>query len=187
MRRPRGPGGRFLTAEEIAAQKLTQQSAEEQNTPAVLIDPSDPHLDQELTAQSRILTAPDSNPASIANTSYTSTNSSSPLLSPAIPPTFSEPSTVPISSTQSSPAQTSPVSPANIPQHPGKPPGNASVVLRPSYTPAHMHHVPHPHAHTRLRHSHLNFTDDLYQAEESPQAPSGTDSAMVTFSSQTTT
>lgn len=187
MRRPRGPGGRFLTAEEIAAQKLAQQPTQEEHTPAVLIDSPDPPLDQEHALDQP--QSPIPTPAGLAATPY---SNASP---PPLPPTFPDnrpPAAAHIASpatTQSSPvqanAQTSPILPAqpHLSHHPGKPAANASVALRPPYSPAQMHHVPHPHAHTRLRHSHLNFTDGLYQAEE----PSGADNTMMAYGSQTPT
>lgn len=208
MRRPRGPGGRFLTAEEIAAQKLVQQPTSEENTPAVLIDspdllPNEGHalapspLDQR-QSQNRILPAQDSIPAGLTTTTYniSHTKPSPPALSPPLPSSFPDnrqpsathiPPPVP---TQSPPVQTntqsSPILPqSHLSQHPGKPSSNPSVTLRSPYSQAQMHHVPHPHAHTRLRHSHLNFTDGLYQAEESPQVASAADNSMMAYSSQT--
>jgi nuclear transcription factor Y alpha len=187
MRRPRGPGGRFLTAEEIAAQKLTQQPAPDENTPAILIDSPDPlpnpdHIPpeprQSQLPQNRILPSQDTNPVGLPTTSYPSP----PALSPPPPPSFpdSRPSPsahiAPPVSTQSS----SPILPGQ--QHAAKATAN---VLRPPYSQAQMHHVPHPHAHTRLRHSHMNFTDGLYQGEETPQGPSGADNPMMAYSSQT--
>ncbi|KAH0827777.1 CCAAT-binding transcription factor (CBF-B/NF-YA) subunit B-domain-containing protein [Lanmaoa asiatica] len=209
MRRPRGPGGRFLTAEEIAAQKLAQQTTPEENTPPVLIVSSDaqPNQEQTLTpipheqcqpqlAQNRILPAQDTNAVGLATTSYNSLSHSNPSTSPSLTPSFPDSHSTSSAhipspaSSQSPPTQTntqsSPILPgqSHLSQHAGKPATNASVTLRPPYSQAQMHHVPHPHAHTRLRHSHLNFADRLYQGEESPQVASGADSAMMAYSSQ---
>ncbi|KAG8213845.1 CCAAT-binding transcription factor (CBF-B/NF-YA) subunit B-domain-containing protein [Butyriboletus roseoflavus] len=194
MRRPRGPGGRFLTAEEIAAQRLAQQAPPEQHTPAVLLDspdaqdqPSIPHEQrQSQLPQNRILPAQDTNPVGLATTSYSSlshSNTSTSALSPPLPPSF--PDNHPAVSTHTPPA--SPILPAqsHLSHHAGKATTNATVTLRPPYSQAQMHHVPHPHAHTRLRHSHLNFTDGLYQGEETPQVASSADNAMMAYGSQT--
>lgn len=205
MRRPRGPGGRFLTAEEIAAQKLAQQPAPEDNTPPILVDSPDPQPNQDQplaqipheTRQSqlpsnRILPAQDTNPASY--NSISPPPALSPPLAPSFPDSRPSPSAhiAPPVSTQSPPVQSntqssSPILPGqpHLSQHAAKATANASVTLRPPYSQAQMHHVPHPHAHTRLRHSHLNFTDGLYQGEETPQGPSGADNPMMAYSSQT--
>lgn len=209
MRRPRGPGGRFLTAEEIAAQKLAQQAPPEENTPAVLLDSPDdqPHQEQSLVpvpheqrqsqlSQNRILPAQDTNPVGLATTSYSSlshSNPSTPALSPPLPPSFPDthPPSAHIAPPQPPPAQTNPQSSSILPgqshisQQTGKATTNATVTLRPPYSQAQMHHVPHPHAHTRLRHSHLNFTDGLYQGEETPQVASSAENAMMAYGSQT--
>lgn len=142
MRRPRGPGGRFLTAEEIAAQKNQATNArdiadddvddqplvdkEENNSPPTIDDPAlhvNPYAQPPFSAQHHL-----------ANTTVT----------------------------------------ANPPKLPT--PSSASVTLRPPYTPAQMHHVPHPHAHARHHHSHLNYSEGLYPTEE---GPSGT--AMLSY------
>jgi len=200
MRRPRGPGGRFLTADEIAAQKLAQQPTPEEDTPALLIDSPDAQSNQDQSLaqipldprqsqlpQNRILPAQDSNPAS----SYNPIAHSHPS-PPSFPDSRPSPSahiatsvsTPPIqSNTQSS----SPILPgqSHLSQHVTKAPTNPAVNLRSPYSHAQMHHVPHPHAHTRLRHSHLNFTDSLYQGDETPQGASGADNPMMAYSSQT--
>lgn len=209
MRRPRGPGGRFLTAEEIAAQKLAQQAPCKENATAAILDSPDvqPLQDQTLAPilheqrqsqlpQNRILPAQDTNTAGLAITSY---NPSTPTLSSPLAPSFpdnhptSSGHIAPPLSTQSPPIQTNtqstPISPghSHLSQHTGKATTNPTVTLRPPYSQAQMHHVPHPHAHTRLRHSHSNFTDGLYQGEETPQVASGADNAMMAYSSQTST
>ncbi|KAF8135516.1 CCAAT-binding transcription factor (CBF-B/NF-YA) subunit B-domain-containing protein [Boletus edulis] len=195
MRRPRGPGGRFLTAEEIAAQKLAQQSAQE-NTHAILVDASDPqsgqdqaltHIPIEPPQPQDVLPVHDTNQVGLA-TSYNSlshTNPSPPSLSSPLSPSFPDgrasPSAPPVP-TQSPPLQSntssSPVLPA---QHAAKTATSTSVTLRPPYPQARMHHVPHPHAHTRLRHSHLNFTDSLYQGEESSHGASEGDNPIMAY------
>ncbi|KAG9316518.1 CCAAT-binding transcription factor (CBF-B/NF-YA) subunit B-domain-containing protein [Chiua virens] len=199
MRRPRGPGGRFLTAEEIAAQKLAQQSAPDEKSSAILIGSPDPqpHEERPLPHEqppsqltpSRILPAQDSSTVGLTTTSFGSlshTKLSPPSLSPPLPPSFPD-NRQKTGPTTQSPTQSSPILSAQslLSQHPGKAPANPSVTLRSPYSQAQMHHVPHPHAHTRLRH--LNFADGLYQADETPQVPSVADNAMMAYSSQTST
>ena len=209
MRRPRGPGGRFLTAEEIAAQKLGQQAAPEENAQTILIDSPDPQPSQDQALaqisieshhaqlpQNRILPAQDACSVGLATTPYNSlshSNASPPALSPSLSPSFpdnrqgSSAHIAPPISTQPPPVQSrSPIlaTQSHVSQHPAKTTANASVGLRSPYSPAQMHHVPHPHAHTRLRHSHLNFTDDIYQGGETPQGTSGADNPMMAYSSQ---
>lgn len=190
MRRPRGPGGRFLTAEEIAAQKLAQQPTPEENTPAILVDSPDPPSNQDqvlaLDSQNHIHPVQDANLSATSFNPLSHSNPSPPALSPPLAPSFPDnnrPS--PSAPAQSPPLQSSsPILPGQS-HHATKATTNASVSLRPPYSQAQMHHVPHPHAHTRLRHSHLNFTDGLYQGDESPQGASGADNPMMAFSSQT--
>ncbi|KAI9569564.1 CCAAT-binding transcription factor (CBF-B/NF-YA) subunit B-domain-containing protein [Boletus coccyginus] len=199
MRRPRGPGGRFLTADEIAAQKLTQQPTPEEDT--ILIDSPDAQSNQDQSLaqipleprqsqlpQNRILPAQDSNPVGLPTSSYNSIAHSHPS-----PPSFSDSRssasahiTTPVSTPpiQSNAQSSSPVL-SHLSQHTTKASTNPSINLRSPYSPAQMHHVPHPHAHTRLRHSHLNFTDGLYQGDETPQGASSADNPMIAYSSQT--
>jgi hypothetical protein len=148
MRRPRGPGGRFLTAEEIAAQKNQAANArdiadddaddqplvdkEENNSPPSIDDPVDPVLHVNPYAQP------------------------------------------PFSAQHHFQDQASTAVTTNPPKLPAT--SSGSVTLRPPYTPAQMHHVPHPHAHARHHHSHLNYSEGLYPTEESP---SGT--AMLSY------
>ncbi|KAG1777563.1 CCAAT-binding transcription factor (CBF-B/NF-YA) subunit B-domain-containing protein [Suillus placidus] len=148
MRRPRGPGGRFLTAEEIAAQKIQAANArdiadddiddqplvdkEENNSPSTIDDPVDPVLHVNPYAQ----------PPFSAQHHFQDQGNTAVITNP-------------------------PKLPA---------PSSGSVTLRPPYTPAQMHHVPHPHAHARHHHSHLNYSEGLYPTEE---GPSGT--AMLSY------
>ncbi|KIJ67665.1 hypothetical protein HYDPIDRAFT_125925 [Hydnomerulius pinastri MD-312] len=241
MRRPRGPGGRFLTAEEIAAQKLAQQGASgsiedanddeietvpmsidkhEEHSPSVLIDPADTRANEEqpLTSMShqplqpqhihnrdpygRVLPSHESSTVGLTGASYhalTHSNPSPPSLSPQL--THSYPDTRGSSSHISTPVTTqSPSLPTNpqpttllsgqahVPQHTSnKGTSSAPVTLRPPYpSSVQMHHVPHPHAHTRLRHSHLNFTEGLYPGEEAAQASSSGDNTMISYGSRST-
>ncbi|KAN0091048.1 hypothetical protein V8E55_004614 [Tylopilus felleus] len=207
MRRPRGPGGRFLTAEEIAAQKLAQQSALEENTPTLLVDSTDTQQNQDQALaqvpveprqsqlpQNRILPAQDTDSVGLPTTSYNSLSHSNPSpLAPSFPGNHPSPSAhpppVPTHSppVQSNTQSSSPVLQAqsHLSQHAPKATTNASVALRPPYSQSQMHHVPHPHAHTRLRHSHLTFSNGLYQGDESSQGASSTDNTMMAYTSQT--
>ncbi|KAF9227483.1 hypothetical protein BS17DRAFT_727817 [Gyrodon lividus] len=240
MRRPRGPGGRFLTAEEIAAQKLAQQGAsgsnegvndaegedhaapisidkQEEHSPSLLIDCADTraHEEQSLPSMShqslqpqlihnrdpygRVLPAHETGTVGLASTSYhplSHNNPSPPSLSPQLAHSYpdnrasssshiSAPVTTQSPSLPTNPQPTALLSgQAHVSQHTPKGASSAPVTLRPPYPPAQMHHVPHPHAHTRLRHSHLNFTEGLYpgdSGEEAAQAPSSSDNAMMVY------
>ncbi|KAF9244844.1 CCAAT-binding transcription factor (CBF-B/NF-YA) subunit B-domain-containing protein [Melanogaster broomeanus] len=210
MRRPRGPGGRFLTAEEIAAQKLAQQGAsstiedanddegddhtapmsvdkqEEEHSPSL---PLQPQLMHNRDHYGRGLPAHETSTVGLASTSYHSlsqNNASPPSLSPQL--AHSYPNIRGSSSglsTPQSPTNTQPTpllsGQTHVSQHTPKGASSAPVTLRAPYPPTQMHHVPHPHAHTRLRHSHLNFTEGLYPGEEATQASSSSDSAMMTY------
>ncbi|KAH7888800.1 CCAAT-binding transcription factor (CBF-B/NF-YA) subunit B-domain-containing protein [Phlebopus sp. FC_14] len=219
MRRPRGPGGRFLTAEEIAAQKLAQQGApsasnddtgdddpedhctpmnidkQEGHSPA-LIDSADsrsheeqplssiphqllqPQVMQHRDPYGRIL--PQGSSAVSLTGPYHHNNPSSPSLSPQLAHSYPDPGGV---GHMSTPVTTQPPSLPTNPQPTALMPGHpqhssntsAPVTLRSPYPSAQMHHVPHPHAHTRLRHSHLHFSENLYPADEAVQASSSSD------------
>ncbi|KAG2150802.1 CCAAT-binding transcription factor (CBF-B/NF-YA) subunit B-domain-containing protein [Suillus clintonianus] len=142
MRRPRGPGGRFLTAEEIAAQK--NQAANARDVPDDDQD-DQPPLDKE----------DNQSPPTLDDPVLQHVN---PYAQPPFSAQhhFQDPGTTPVT--------TNPI------PHPPKPPApsSGSVTLRPPYTPAQMHHVPHPHAHARHHHSHLNYSEGLYPTEEAP-------------------
>jgi len=67
MRRPRGPGGRFLTAEEIAAQKAAQ--AESSNADRTGGDDEDTQLSPDTEPQMSPLTSPKMPATSVASSS----------------------------------------------------------------------------------------------------------------------
>jgi hypothetical protein len=64
MRRPRGPGGRFLTAEEVKAKEDAEREASAATTaaaapPAALADPSEPLLWDDAQLQQQLEAQPD--------------------------------------------------------------------------------------------------------------------------------
>lgn len=203
MRRPRGPGGRFLTAEEIAAQKVVQQTASPSNgdiiddsdrcgatmssekhedvaalDPLVGSDNQPTHLHPQLThardPYARVLPSENNlvRPSGAAASCHRSQNSPS---RSSLSPRLSQP--YPGSAAHVSPSVSLP-SPT-CPQHnhilPGQAPisqkDTSSLTLR--QFPPQMHHVPHPHAHARLRH--LNLTEGLYSGPDAGQGPPGAD------------
>lgn len=206
MRRPRGPGGRFLTAEEIAAQKLAQQAAclngaiiqesrddaedppcpeqhEDVQSRDDLVNSVDPplrenrpiapvshhHLQSQLIHDrgpyGQVLPTADITSGALeSTTSYHALSQSNPSHR-----SYSDSRPSPLSvtvSTQPANSQASPILPDQS-HHSQK---GTSPVLRAPFQST-MHHVPHPHAHARLRH--LNFTDGLYPTDDAGQSSSG--------------
>ncbi|PPQ64982.1 hypothetical protein CVT26_015691 [Gymnopilus dilepis] len=158
MRRPRGPGGRFLTAEEIAAQKATgtSQAAEDQDDDETLKMSPDPEPEPEM----------------------------SPVPSPPSPSNYIQPQpqpamSVPMEFPRHIPGITHPMSPPTPPPHQRQSPplfppqhqllshapapkpttmNSGSITLSSPYPAAvQMHHIPHPHAHARHHHSHFSY------------------------------
>ena len=135
MRRPRGPGGRFLTAEEIAAQKAAQNS-----------EPSDAGEGPSLAAERDSFVPQPTEPLAIIGLDYRSS-----LSHPVQPLQPSHqlhmPSKTPISNgLYGEPPH---------PNHKGTT-NSAPITLTAPYPPLQMHHVPHPHAHARHHHSRLD-------------------------------
>lgn len=204
MRRPRGPGGRFLTADEIAAQKLAQQVAslnggiiedsrddvedtacpeqrEDLQPRDDLVNSVDPplrenrpiapishtHLQPQLIHNrdpyGQVLSTGEMSTGVLeSTTSYHALSQSNPS-----PRSYSDsrPASFPVS-TQPPNSQANPILPDQS-HHPQK---GTNTVLRSPYQST-MHHVPHPHAHARLRH--LNFADSLYPTDDAGQSSSG--------------
>ncbi|PFH45517.1 hypothetical protein AMATHDRAFT_78008 [Amanita thiersii Skay4041] len=186
MRRPRGPGGRFLTAEEIAAQKLANSEDSSNitaNHPQDHID--EPEADSSgkpdsidsisspITALSSdrdsFLTSTD--PMSIIDLGYRS------QLSMSHPLHLSQPQPITqLSQSQPQPIHMPPKPPISTGLFPQSPHGNhkgttnsAPITLTAPYTPVQMHHVPHPHAHARHHHSRVDtFTHALYNPDNIP-------------------
>lgn len=194
MRRPRGPGGRFLTAEEIAAQKAGEHPSplnanddgdddmDEDDLPIDLHQPQPPppptlmqpsQLQQasqsEIADQSEFL--PPQDPISMINIAYQPMA----IAHPQIHPMSHQPQQLGQGSkalTQANvmynPPQVQQV-PVQIPtpHHNSKGTTNSAPITlsSPYATPVQMHHVPHPHAHARHHHSNVNYTQGLYGAE----------------------
>ncbi|KAF5386170.1 hypothetical protein D9615_002447 [Tricholomella constricta] len=140
MRRPRGPGGRFLTADEIAAQKMAD--------PASPSNPVDNENDNEEDMED---------------------DDTMDIPSPAVPDRdpFMNSSPDPMAS-QTPPAKS--VSPShNIYSQQHSATSSAPITLNSPYPSVQMHHVPHPHAHARHHHSHINYSHNhsLYNGPDS--------------------
>lgn len=130
MRRPRGPGGRFLTAEEIAAGKTGTSAAAKDEQSKSPIDPPQ---------QQTTMVVP---------------------TTPAFPPMPQKPPTA--------------TDPHNLFLQ--KPTMTSGPHLSGPYLsmPMRMHHIPHPHAHARIHHAHMNYLDGIYpQAVSSSGSPFG--------------
>ncbi|PPQ99749.1 hypothetical protein CVT24_009732 [Panaeolus cyanescens] len=182
MRRPRGPGGRFLTAEEIAAQKLNTQE--------------DPNNDEQDLDEEQLQLSPDSDPKMSPGPSPSTLPQQQQQQQQQQPPVPSSSSFIPqqpivnldyhrhhmqnLSAQTPSPQTPAPslyaATPALQPQavapqqaqhthhghhnHHGPSSGNKGMNTGPitlsSPYPAtlQMHHVPHPHAHARHHHHH---------------------------------
>ena len=163
MRRPRGPGGRFLTAEEIAAQKQPAQDEPGPSTSAIPDnDPEEELEDDEFKPdESSVSPAPEPDvfmshqpppdPMRIINLACHPTISLLPQSSSALPvPSVSQ-------QPQSRPPSSS-IAVFSRPQQQPQDEGNSAS----SYV-VQMHHVPHPHAHAR--HHHSNISPYIYTSD----------------------
>ncbi|KIM45184.1 hypothetical protein M413DRAFT_24434 [Hebeloma cylindrosporum] len=132
MRRPRGPGGRFLTAEEIAAQKLAA---------------GDHDMDDENIQLSPEPSPPAPGPSfmqPMINLDYHRQHQiQNPTPPPPPPPVFPP-----------QPQQ------QHLHNHNHHHPSKSINLSSPYPPPVQMHHVPHPHAHAR--HHHSSFSYQLY-------------------------
>ncbi|KAG5652232.1 hypothetical protein H0H81_005726 [Sphagnurus paluster] len=152
MRRPRGPGGRFLTADEIAAQKIAGPSS-----PSVAVDPEQEHEEEMEEDETMDITSPivpDRDPFMSVN------------------PT-PDPMAVYQNLQQSHHhlAHSKSISPSHNIYSPQPPPStSASLTLTAPYPSIQMHHVPHPHAHARHHHSHISYSQNhtLYNPDSNP-------------------
>lgn len=160
MRRPRGPGGRFLTAEEIAAQKMSASDHPSPSNP-VDVDPDDEMDDDDgndipspLVPAERepyMNHAPD--PMAVM---YRLQPHHLPLAQPQPPPLQ-----------QPQQPLAKPHSPShNIYGQHSNGSASAPITLSSPYPAVQMHHVPHPHAHARHHHSNLNYAHGLYNAPD---------------------
>lgn len=159
MRRPRGPGGRFLTAEEIAAQKAAPaQDSGPSSAPIVQndIDEMEEEDDDLNVPISPPIGDPFIHSPDIMDMSYRPLDHH---MSLQMAPSPSLPQTVP--------KQAPPAPAHNIYTHHhshNKGTTNSAPITLSSPYPAtvQMHHVPHPHAHARHHHSNLNYANSLY-------------------------
>ncbi|KAF9071096.1 CCAAT-binding transcription factor (CBF-B/NF-YA) subunit B-domain-containing protein [Rhodocollybia butyracea] len=166
MRRPRGPGGRFLTAEEIAAQRAGQDGGEP--GPSNAADNDEEMAEDEHSEPAE--PQPQSPPKIHSHSDTPGSNSSDPISMLNLSHLQHNMQPVPIS-----------VPPMYIQQQQQQQQrarqhgttSTAPVTLTspyPSTTPRIMHHVPHPHAHARHHHSQLNYAEGLYSADP-PRRP----------------
>ena len=155
MRRPRGPGGRFLTAEEIAAQKL---SAPDHPSP-VDHDMDDDHLQFSPDPDPDLMPSPDLPPSvppfipqSIVNMEYRHNLPIAQSLHHTTQPKQSLYN--PQALQQTHRRQLSMPSPSE------------SVTLTAPYSRDKIHHVPHPHAHARQQQSSFGSYPPMYPAAD---------------------
>ncbi|KXN90224.1 Transcriptional activator HAP2 [Leucoagaricus sp. SymC.cos] len=180
MRRPRGPGGRFLTAEEIAAQKQAAQENPGPSTSAAADhDPEEePDDDDSKPNESSASPAPDpevfmphqppSDTMGIINMAYRpSIPLSSHHLSQPSPQSHSQPPSSSLPAAAPPTATSSQGRPSSSPvaaysqqpqpqQNPAQTQDKGNPVTLTSPYSVQMHHVPHPHAHARHHHSNMN-------------------------------
>jgi len=157
MRRPRGPGGRFLTADEIAAQKAAQNNEPSSSTShSSYADNADqcPPVKAQLPADGESFVPQPTEPLTMVGLDY---RSSIPINQTN---TVSQPARAPQPPQQLHMASKTPI-PNGLyvePPHGGhKGTTNpAPITLTAPYPPLQMHHVPHPHAHARHHHSRLD-------------------------------
>ncbi|KAG6860008.1 hypothetical protein C0995_000612 [Termitomyces sp. Mi166 len=147
MRRPRGPGGRFLTADEIAAQKIADPSSPS-HPPEEHEDDmeDDDNIDNPIDISSPVVPDPDS---SFINSDTMAA--------------YRLPISQPHSQSHTPPEKS--VSPSHniYTQHP-PPSSSTPISLNTPYPSVQMHHVPHPHAHARHHHSRATY---LYSPPDS--------------------
>jgi hypothetical protein len=158
MRRPRGPGGRFLTADEIAAQKAAQASIPSSSSSNGVV----PDAAADEIANDSIPSAMSTEGNSFISQSAVSMmalnyrpqlNHSQSMHVPQ-PQQIAQPQARPSPQlSMGSKASTSNGVYGQQPHNNGKGTTNlATVALATPYTPMQMHHVPHPHAHARHHH-----------------------------------
>ncbi len=182
MRRPRGPGGRFLTADEIAAQKAAQAESSfnadrNDEEPQLSLDQeqhlSPPDLPSATTAASGSF-LPDgpqhqqsAQPSSLVNIGYHRHHVSVPQS------LVNDPSS---QSQLAAQTQTAPMYSAQPARHP--------PTISTPY-PVQMHHVPHPHAHAR--HHHSSFPSyAIYPHDSIPQNTNLRPHEMIQFGGPST-
>ncbi len=188
MRRPRGPGGRFLTAEEIAAQKASSgdvegpSSAHPENdedaegddveSPENMVSPVDtqPQVPSQSQPQQHLHPHQQhhqQHPHMQQNVHRDPNNfMSSDMNVINIPYTHNHNQSLhhqhQHSSLSIAISQQSKLPTAAPPHHLFSHGPQGSPITLSSPYPIQMHHVPHPHAHARHRHSQLNYAQGLY-------------------------
>ncbi|KAK7057318.1 CCAAT-binding transcription factor (CBF-B/NF-YA) subunit B-domain-containing protein [Favolaschia claudopus] len=184
MRRPRGPGGRFLTAEEIAAQR---SPTTDEPGPSTLPDNhNDEDMEDDAEADPTVMQPP---PIAMSPDSFNlhSADSMAMMNMAAYrdmqPMQQLTPQQVPVQSQQQQQQQQQQGTqlqhhhPRHQPlhsavQHPhsfAQPSQHShNVTLSSPYAASmQLHHVPHPHAHAR--HRHLSFAQDMYGSDAEMQ------------------
>jgi nuclear transcription factor Y alpha len=160
MRRPRGPGGRFLTAEEIAAQR--SPTGDEPGPSAVVPDNDDDMDDDDPDTIQPIPMQPESfihsESMAMMNMAYRD------IPMQLSPQQHQEQQQQQHQHHLHQPHLHQPHMhqhpPALFSQHSHGP--NTITLSSPYAAPMQMHHVPHPHAHAR--HRHLTFPQDMYNS-----------------------
>jgi len=169
MRRPRGPGGRFLTADEIAAQKAPNCDLPGPSTLPDDEDMDDTELDRDELLENRAVQSTlrthqcDGFVPGLSTVDFGQISHAPMVAShaehPFPPESVPEPRAV--SPTAKPPSPSRGVF-AHTQGHGSKGTTSmASVTLQSPYPPMHMHHARH--------HSHVSFPDELYAANESTQ------------------
>lgn len=179
MRRPRGPGGRFLTAEEIAAKTAN----DDDSALALNVDPDDDMDEDDTQPEAADHLQPIDRDSFMNHTSadhmemlnlgfrqsipmnhsQSMSHSMSHSIQRSIPSSSSQPS-----NQRSLPIQSSSASHNFYPQQPHHPSHkNATnpvhIPLGSPYSSAvQMHHIPHPHAHARHHHSNIEAFQSLF-------------------------
>ncbi|KAJ7647460.1 CCAAT-binding transcription factor (CBF-B/NF-YA) subunit B-domain-containing protein [Roridomyces roridus] len=162
MRRPRGPGGRFLTAEEIAAQR--SPTADEAG-PSTVPEHDEDMDEDEQDAMPSMGIQPDTfihSESMMMNLAYRDMAPMHQQPSAQTQQAQQQP-TVQQQQPQQQPAQQAhhPLQQHQLQHHHYSQPHSHGVQLNSPYAaPIQMHHVPHPHAHAR--HRHLTFAQDMY-------------------------
>ncbi|KAJ2913235.1 hypothetical protein MD484_g7158, partial [Candolleomyces efflorescens] len=170
MRRPRGPGGRFLTAEEIAAQKRAADAIPEdtllENSPDDPEDDQDHHIPESSAAPDTREHDQPIQPPIVEQRIPRDHHVDDSFFSP---PPFRAPSMsippqhIPHIASHSHHHSHSRHTPALFSNMPKPLPVNISSPYTANPPPVQMHHVPHPHAHARHHHSnHNNIAFGIY-------------------------
>ncbi|KAJ6593755.1 CCAAT-binding transcription factor (CBF-B/NF-YA) subunit B-domain-containing protein [Mycena capillaripes] len=168
MRRPRGPGGRFLTAEEIAAQR---SPTSDEPGPSAAPEHDEDMEDDDPEGMQPMAMTPDSymHPDSMAmmNMAYRDMPMQLPPQQQQQQPQHQPPPQQQQQQQHHHHQHHQPLhqqhAPALFAQQHSHSHGASPITLSSPYAASmQMHHVPHPHAHAR--HRHLTFAQDMYGA-----------------------